>query len=397
MRIGLFTDVYLPCISGMVVAVDNLKKALERRGHKVFVITTNSDFRKRRFVREGDVIKIPGVPSFIYDYNFTVVYPFKAERIIEKLNLDIIHSHTELTIGKLGKRMARKLGIPFIQTLHTMYEEEVDYVTKGHFRSLSKRVVCKYLSSFYNKNVDEVIVPSRKVFNKLKCEYKIATNINIIPNGIELDRFLNYDVDKVLNLKKKYGINDDDFVMLFVGRLGYEKNIDFLIEAHKRVVCKHKNAKLLIVGDGPDYDLLLELVSELSLEENVIFTGKVCYDEIHNYYHLADVLVTASKCESQGLTLIEALASEVLVCAIKTDVFLPVVKPFYNGMLFKNKLDYVFIMHNLINHPKRLWKMKKNTVSSVLDYSLDVYAERILNVYLKALSDKNINSNKDCS
>lgn len=114
MRIGLFTDVYLPCISGMVVAVDNLKKALERRGHKVFVITTNSDFRKRRFVREGDVIKIPGVPSFIYDYNFTVVYPFKAERIIEKLNLDIIHSHTELTIGKLGKRMARKLGIPFI-------------------------------------------------------------------------------------------------------------------------------------------------------------------------------------------------------------------------------------------------------------------------------------------
>lgn len=394
MRIGLFTDVYLPCISGMVVAVDNLKKALEKQGHKVFVITTNSDFRKRRFVREGDVIKIPGVPSFIYDYNFTIVYPFKALKIIEKLNLDIIHSHTELTIGKLGKNVAKKLGIPFIQTLHTMYEDEVDYVTKGHFKTFSRKVVRKYLRSFYNKNVDEVIVPSKKVFNMLKCEYKVDTNINIIPNGIELNRFLECDLDKVFSLKKKYGIKDDDFVMLFVGRLGYEKNIDFLIEAHKRIVNRHKKVKLLIVGDGPDYDLLVSLVNDLKLEENVIFTGKVCYDEIHNYYHLADVLVTASRCESQGLTLIEALASKVLVCAIKTDVFLPVVKPFYNGMLFKNKLDYVFIINNLISHSKRVLKMKKNTVCSVLDYSLDTYGKRVLEVYFKALGNKNIDNNE---
>jgi len=395
MRIGLFTDVYLPCISGVVVAVTTLKEALEKEGHEVFIITMNENFKTRRYTKENNMTKIPGVPSFIYDYNFKIMYPFKAEKIIKKLNLDVIHSHTELTIGKLGKNMARKLNIPFIQTVHTIYEEAVDYVTKGHFSTLSKKVVTKYISNFYNKNVNEIIVPSKRVYNILKNKYKIKTPINIVPNGTNLEKFKKENKKEITKLKTKYNLTNC-FVILFVGRLGYEKNISFLIEAHKKIVAKNKHAKLLIVGEGPDHNILLELTKELNLEENVIFTGKVDYEEVTNYYHLADILVTASKCETQGLTIIEALASSTVVCTIKKEVFLSVIKHQKNGILFKNKLDYVYHINHLIKSKEKLNNMKKNTVSSVKEYSLEYYAKSIIKVYKKALKNKNINKNNDC-
>jgi len=290
---------------------------------------------------------------------------------------------------------ARKLNIPFIQTVHTIYEEAVDYVTKGHFSTLSKKVVTKYISNFYNKNVNEIIVPSKRVYNILKNKYKIKTPINIVPNGTNLEKFKKENKKEITKLKTKYNLTNC-FVILFVGRLGYEKNISFLIEAHKKIVAKNKHAKLLIVGEGPDHNILLELTKELNLEENVIFTGKVDYEEVTNYYHLADILVTASKCETQGLTIIEALASSTVVCTIKKEVFLSVIKHQKNGILFKNKLDYVYHINHLIKSKEKLNNMKKNTVSSVKEYSLEYYAKSIIKVYKKALKNKNINKNNDC-
>jgi len=171
MRIGLFTDVYLPCISGVVVAVTTLKEALEKEGHEVFIITMNENFKTRRYTKENNMTKIPGVPSFIYDYNFKIMYPFKAEKIIKKLNLDVIHSHTEFGVGTFARIMARQLDIPIVHTYHTMYEDYVHYITKGYFDATSKKVV-EHLTKFYcDKTVTELIVPTKKTYDLFKEKY----------------------------------------------------------------------------------------------------------------------------------------------------------------------------------------------------------------------------------
>ena len=141
MRIGLFTDTYPPYINGVSTSVCMLKKALEKLGHQVYVVTVNPENMKYKFEENGKVIRIPGVPIGIYDYRLTGVYPIKAFNKIKKWKLDMIHSHTEFGIGTCARIVANQLNIPLVHTYDTMYEEHVHYITQGHFKRSSKEIV----------------------------------------------------------------------------------------------------------------------------------------------------------------------------------------------------------------------------------------------------------------
>ena len=227
LRIGMFSDTYFPYISGVVTAIDSLKEALEKEGHEVFIITINADERFK-YKKEGKVIRIPGIPSGIYDYSIRITYPFKAVKMVKDLNLDIIHSHTEFGIGLFAKSMAKKLGIPFVQTFHTLYEDAVGYVTKGLFPKLSNKAVIKIIKLYYSEFIDQIIVPSDKVKSILANKYKIKPEINIIPSGVKIEQFYKekYKEKEIDKLRNDLNIKKEDFVILWVGRLGYEKNID---------------------------------------------------------------------------------------------------------------------------------------------------------------------------
>ncbi len=396
MRIGLFTDVYLPYVSGVVTAVDSLREALEKEGHEVFIVTINAD-KGFKYKREGHVIRIPGIPSGIYDYSIRITYPFKAVEMVKKLNLDIIHAHTEFGIGRFGKSMAKKLGIPFVQTFHTLYEDAVGYVTKGLFPRLSNRAVIKAIKLYYSEFIDQIVVPSDKVYDILKNKYKLKPEINVIPNGVRIEQFYKekYKERNISKLRKELGINPDDFVILWVGRLGYEKNIKFLIENHKTLTNYNKNAKLLIVGGGPEEENLKKLAIDLGIANNVIFTGKIKYEDVGLYYQIGSVLSSASTFETQGLTLIEALAaSKPLVC-IKDESFTSIIENNYNGIIFKNKSEYVKAMISLMDNNIRLKEMSYNARESSNAYLLKTYAIRMLNVYDKAIKHYQIKNNNN--
>lgn len=391
MRIGIFTDTYPPYINGVSTSVSMLENALRKQGHEVFIVTVNTEKLAYNMENDNRIIRIPGIPIGIYDYRLTGIYPLKAISKIQKWNLDVIHSHTEFGVGTFARIIAKQYDIPLVHTYHTMYEDYVHYITKGYFDGASKKIV-EYLTNFYcDQTASELIVPTKKTYDLFKEKYRYERNVHIIPTGIEIDRFYNenFKNNEVDDLRKEYNIKKDDFVVLFVGRLGTEKSVDVLIEGHADLAKKNPNLKLVIIGDGPDGDMFKNLAKKLKVEDSVIFTGKVPWERIPLYYQMATVFATASTTETQGLTVIEAMAASKPIVAVDDESFKIIVVDDLNGKLFKNKKEYRKILESLIKDPKKVKYMGTQARNSAEPYSSKYFAERVLSVYEKAIEPTN--------
>ena len=387
MRIGIFTDTYPPYINGVSTSISMLEHALRKKGHQVFIVTVNPE--NMTYKKEKNIIRIPGIPTGIYDYRLTGIYPLRAIKTIKEWNLDIIHTHTEFGIGTFARIIAKQLGIPLVHTYHTMYEDYVHYITKGYFNGTSKKIV-EHLTKFYcDKTAKELIVPTKKAYDLFKEKYKVDKNVHIISTGIEVNKFYkeNINKEKLNKIKKELNIKEQDFTIMYIGRLGEEKNVDFLIDNQEYFVKKNKNVKLIIVGSGPDYDKYKEKIKELNLEENIILTGKVPHEDIPYYYNIGKVFVTASTTETQGLTVIEAMSASVPVVCIDDESFRNTVIHELNGFLFKNQNEYRNYIDKLIENKKLLEKMGEQAKIEANQYSSKYYAERVLDVYKKAISE----------
>ena len=390
MRVGIFTDSYTPFINGVTTSVLMLKKGLEKKGHTVYVVTVNNENMKYKLEEKGRVLRLPGVPIGIYDYRLTGIYPLKAINIIKKWNLDVIHCQTEFGVGTFARIIAKQLGIPLVHTYHTMYEDYIHYITKGYFNKTGKKII-EYLTLFYcDKTATELVVPTKKAYELFKEKYKVDRNVYIVPTGIEVEKFY-LENNKGLNIVKKresLGLKRDDFVILFVGRIASEKNVELLLTSMRYIVNNCPKAKLLIVGDGPDLNKYKDFVKRQGLEENIIFTGKVPWENISEYYLIADVFTTASKTETQGLTVIEAMAASLPVVCINDESFTNTVIDNLNGKIFKNKRGYKKAIIELYNDPKELKKLSKQARISAEMHSSKYFVESILDVYKIAIKNK---------
>ena len=390
MRRGIFTETYTPYISGLVTSEIMLKKGLEKLGHEVYVVTANLESFHYEYDEEERVLKVPGIPTGIYDSRLTAVYPLKAVNKIKSWNLDIIHSQTEFAIGTFARILAYQLDIPLVHTYHTMYEDYIHYITKGYFDKSSKKIV-EYLTLFYcDKTATELIVPTKKTYDLFKEKYQVDRNIHIIPTGIELERFYTENIDKkkLASIKRKEKITKDDFIAIFIGRLAQEKNVVFLLDVMKDLVPSLPKLKLLIVGDGPDYDLYKEIIEKDHLENNVIMTGKVAWEEVPYYYHLSDIFLTASHTETQGLTVIEAMASSVVPICIDDESFKNTIIDGLNGRIFNNEKECKEIITELYNDSELTKKLSNQARINSDRFSAKYFAESVLDVYKYAIEHK---------
>ena len=391
MRIGLFTDTYPPYINGVSTSVQMLKNALEKKGHQVYVITVNNSSIKYNYDEKTHVMRIPGVPIGIYDYRLTSIYPLKIINAMKGWKLDVIHSHTEFGVGIFARIFAKQFNIPLVHTYHTMYEDYTHYITHGYFDKSSKKIV-EYLTKFYcDKTASELIVPTNKTYKLFKEKYKYEKNIHIIPTGIEVDRFFSENVSKkiIADLRKKLHFTKKDTVIVFVGRLAEEKNVEFLLKAHQKLIKNNSNLKLLIIGDGPDKEKFENISKKLSISKNVIFTGKVPWDEIKYYYHSADIFATASTSETQGLTVIEAMAANIVPLCINDTAFLGTITDELNGYIFNNEEEYISRISYLLENNSEKNKIAKQARIQAEHFSSAQYAENVLVVYERALQHKN--------
>ena len=389
MRIGIFTDTYVPFINGVTTSVLMLKEALEKKGHEVFIVTVNNEDLHYKYEDDDKIIRIPGVPTGIYDYRLTGIYPLKAINKIRKWNLDVIHSQTEFGVGTFARIIAKQFNIPLVHTYHTMYEDYIHYITHGYFKKSSKKLV-EYFTLFYcDKTITELVVPTKKTYELFKDKYKVDRNIYIVPTGIDVERFYkeNNKVD-VIKKRNELGLNKDDFVILFVGRIGTEKNLDLLLSSMKSLMDVSCKIKLLVVGDGPDALMYKEYVKRNNIDSNVIFTGKVPWDKVVSYYIISDIFATASTTETQGLTVIEAMAASLPVVCINDESFNTTVIDGLNGLIFNNRREYKKAIITLFKDRKLLDKLSRQARIESEMHSSKYFAEKILDVYNIAIKNK---------
>jgi glycosyltransferase involved in cell wall biosynthesis len=305
MRIGFFTDTYTPQINGVVTSIRLFKKALEDRGHEVFVFAPTPDTDEDA----DDTVRFRSVP-FVFQPEMRVAAPVSLEalRLLDEVDLDVVHAHDPFAIGLFGLRVARRHKIPYVHTYHTLYPEYVHYVWETR---LTKRLA-ERLSREYCDACDSIIAPSTKVEDYLR-EWGVKGTIEILATGVDVAKYATVDEARISALRDRLKLKPDDRVALFMGRLGREKNVEALIRAFWH--CRCTNAKLVICGDGPHHRELAALVDELSLRNRVVFAGYLEGMDTVAAYHLAQIFAFASTTETQGLVVAEAMAAGLPVVA----------------------------------------------------------------------------------
>lgn len=392
MRVGIFTESYPPLVNGVSTSILMLEHALTKLGHEVFIITVSDNKKDYVLENNGHILRLPSVNlANCYDYKMTSVYPIKAVNMIKKMNLDVIHSNVEFTVGIFARVVSEQLSIPLVHTYHTNWEDYTHYITKNKkiLDDICKKLL-KYLVVFFeDKTVTELIVPSNKIYNLFKDKYKFTKNIHIIQTGIETSKFYkeNFNQKDIDSLKKKLGIKKKDFVVMTVSRLAKEKSVDRIINNHKELVKKYSNMKLLIVGDGPDIDKLKDEAKSLGVSDSVIFTGKVPLSDIPIYYQLGNVFVTASKSETQGLTVVEAISSSLPVVAVKDDSFVNSVIEDFNGFVFTDDEKYINSISKLYDDKELYNRLSNQSRLLSEDFSSEYFALKVLKVYETAIEN----------
>lgn len=306
MNIGIFTDTYFPQVSGVATSIKTLKDQLENDGHQVYIFTT-TDPHVDKSACEKNIFRFSSIPFISFtDRRIAVRGMIQAYQIAKKLNLDIIHTQTEFSMGIIGKVVAKFLRIPCVHTYHTMYEDYLHYVAKG---KILRPIHVKDATLAFCHNMSGVVAPSTKVLDTL-VRYGVKSPIRIIPTGINIGKF---NTDSDFDLRTNLGVSADAKILLSVSRLAYEKNIKELINSMPAILTGQPNTHLVIVGDGPAKDDLKQQTNDMKLNDNVHFVGEINNDEVYKYYHSADIFVSTSNSESQGLTYIEAMAAGVKV------------------------------------------------------------------------------------
>lgn len=378
MNIGIFTDTYYPNVNGVVRSIETLRENLEKLGHTVYIITNGKvDYEERNVHRIGTL-----PVEILEGYKIALPYSYKIFKSIKKLKLDIIHTHTEWSVGIFGRICATRLKIPYIHTFHTMYENYTHYMAKFKGERISKKLLKQIIKSHCNKT-NGVIAPSLKAKNTL-TEYGVKRTIYITPTGIDLNKFkAEISEEDILAEKEKLGIKPDDFVGLYLGRLAKEKNIEPIIQAVKSV--DRDNFKFLIVGGGPERDNLENLARELKVSDKIIFAGEKDLNEVPLYYNIGDLFIQSSKTETQGLTIFETMAAGTpLLVRHDTNIsnfFSDEVECAYYNEDYEIPLKIL----KLIDNRPLLESMKKNATEKIQEFSDEKFGMKVEGIYLRAV------------
>lgn len=389
MRIGIFSDTYFPDINGVVTSLETLRLGLIERGHEVFVVANHNKLFELE--HSDHLLLLPGVElKWTFNNKMSIPYNLRAEKIIESMKLDIIHVQTEFGIGLLARRMAKKLNIPLVYTYHTTWEDYTHYINPMHMKTIEKgsKNLVAILSKSLCKPARFVVTPSLKT-KELLVGYGVKQAIKVIPTGLDLNRFRSTEEGhtKRLEIQKKYKLNDDQLVLIFVGRIGEEKGLDILIDAF--VNLSDINVKLLIVGGGPQLKSYQDLIVDKGVQQQIILTDKVPNSEVPYYYQLADAFVSASMTETQGLTFIEAMASGCPVLGSDPAVLEELVISGETGFLFKGSIELELLIRKLNSmSDDELSIMKMRAVQQVKPFDKEYFVKAIEELYVRAIANE---------
>ncbi|RAP24110.1 hypothetical protein DID73_01715 [Candidatus Marinamargulisbacteria bacterium SCGC AG-343-K17] len=371
MNIGIFTDTYEPQINGVVTSIKTSIDYLEEN-HTVYVFCPNV---KPKLKSTDNVWRFPSV-VYPFQKEYRLVLPFnKKIDAIKKLKLDILHIHTPFTMGNIGVKIGKKLNIPIVHTYHTYFEKYLHY-----FPILPEAWVYKYAkkeSERFCNLCDKIIVPTNEMKEQLS-NYKINKEMVTIPSGINVYQPTKEEID---SFKVKY-MNTKTLNCLFVGRVGLEKNIHFLIDAFQQIIQAVPNIHLTIIGDGPERKAVEKKVEQLGLAQNITFTGYLEKKDVFCAYNVADLMLFPSKTETQGLTAVESIMCGTPVIGLNEMGIKNVITNNISGILTKeSSREYADAAITILNDDKKRQRLSETAKKNGEKYSYLSTGKKLESLY----------------
>ena len=378
MKILITTDTYRPTINGVVTSIESLKKALDRLGHDVRILTFSDSFNSKQ---EDDIYYMGslGAGKFYPDARMNKLFYNRFYEDIMDWKPDIVHSQTEFTMFIQAKKIAKDLDIPLLHTYHTVYE---DYT---HYFSLNKKIgkeLAKQFTKQIIKTTDGVVVPTNKIYNLL-TEYNIHEDIYVAPTGINVQKLSECDD---FDIRSGYKIPEDKHIVLFLGRIGKEKNITEILQYLENI--DRDDIVFIIAGAGPFLSELKEICLNSKIRDRLIFTGMIDSSKVGNFYSKADVFVSASTSETQGLTFIESMACSTPIICRHDDCLDGVLIEGKTGFGYDTEEEFIDYLNQILDNKKLRDKMGKNCKQLVDEnYTEDSFANKIEQIYTKVIEN----------
>ncbi len=350
MRIGMMADFYKPHTSGVTNVISLNKKYLEKLGHEVFIFTFSTQSKENPYIDdESNVIRSPGISMLDTGYNFNVRYSREARRLLQ--SMDIVNVHHPILAGSLAIRYCRNRGIPIVFTNHTRYDLYAQVYLPAVADVIGVTALEAYIPAFC-RMINLVIAPSAGMRDVL-LRMGVDAKIDIVPNGVDIQPFR---FPNEVRKREDFGFKSSDIILMYFGRLGPEKNLQFLLRSFRGVAQTYNQVNLMLIGGGPDKENLQEHVRQMGMESRVCFTGLIPYEQLPGYIPLADAFVTASISEVHPLSLIEAMASGLPVLGIQSPGVEDIVEDDVTGYLVEGEDLAAFtakMVRLAIDHEKR--------------------------------------------
>lgn len=383
-NLAYFTDTYYPQLNGLVTSIDSFKEHLERRGNKVCICAPKDNDLDRE---DKDVFRFRSVPYPFYK-EFKVSWPYtrKLKQFFE-FNTDIYHLQTPFSLGLLGMFLAKKQKAPVIMTYHSLWTEYV------HYFPLPKKTMQAFairLSQQFCNQLDLVIVPSDAMKKEVES-YGLDTKIVTIPTGFSFEH-VNQDID--MDIRTIYNIPKDHKILVFVGRIGNEKNIHLLIDSFKEVFNADRKVHLLVIGQGPELESCINQAKSYNLENHITFTGRKCYDEVIAMLKKSDIFVFPSVSETQGMVSLEALACGLPVVAVNRMGTIDYLSDGKGGLLTEPTVSDFSKGIITTLHSKDVSQMKREALEKASLYTMEKMTDRLLETYDNVYSEHKHKKNK---
>ncbi len=327
MKICMFTNTFLPHVGGVARSVAFFTEDLIRKGHQVLVVAPEYGEEEDCPLCRDNEIRVPAIQNINKGgFSLRIPLPLFISEALDRFRPELIHSHHPYMLGDSALRESRRLGVPLVFTHHTLYEEYTHYTP---FDSDGFRKFMIHLSTEYANLCDRVIAPSKSLAD-LISERGVTTPIEEIPTGVDTEFFEKGDGPR---FRKNHGIAENAAVIGHLGRLAPEKNLEYLSKAVAKSIGSFPDAVFLVAGAGPSQDDIRRIFSDAKLQDRLFMAGAVKGDDLRDAYHAMDLFVFASKSETQGMVLTEAMAAGLPVIALDASGVREVVRDGVNGRL----------------------------------------------------------------
>lgn len=395
MRILIANDLHWPYVSGVASAVKTLAQGLSQEKHTVMVLAPSSTGRNCK-EREGgyDLMRIRSLPlPFKKNLRVTVSYDREIKKVIEDFKPDIIHVHTQMTIGLTVLRVASQIGIPAVATNHLMPDNLINNVKAlTPLRRTTTYLMNEYGMMLY-KDARRIIMPTESVISMFNGERTDAP-IVAISNGIDLSH---YSTRKPRDyIYDKFDIPRGKRTVLWVGRLDGEKHLDIALRAFAKLAPSRDDLHFVMVGQGNAESDLIDLVEDLGIAEQVTFTGLVSEEDKYELHRVPTMFVVPSPNELQCLAMLESMACGKPVVAVDAGALAELVYHDENGYLVSvDDVDgFSRSMAMILDKPERIEAFGKRSRKNAEVHDVRVVIKRFVGLYKEVIQEAGPNEKR---